>query len=409
MNLNLPPIDENFIPYGRQVIDDQDCDAVIQALKSGNLTQGRAVDLFEEQLAAACGAPAAIAVTNGTAALHLAVSALDINPGSIAITTPITFAATANALLYCGIRPVFTEVDDASGLMCMDSLQKIIKKLDSAGTPAAAVLPVHYSGAVCDMERLWSLKDTYGFQIIEDASHALGARYASGKIVGSDSRSEFCTFSFHPVKHIATGEGGAIVTHSQSFRDNVTSLRSHGITRDPRKYSNRNEAFVGDSKEPLPWYYEMQSLGYNYRMPDINAALGISQLSKFPQFIERRRRIASIYDRAFKTQSLLHPISSGQFGTSSYHLYVIKLTSRAQTNEKLAIVKDLRRKGIGTQVHYIPVPQLPYYENLGYSTPASARQFYQSCLSIPMFAGLNDADANKVATEVISSVAAILA
>jgi dTDP-4-amino-4,6-dideoxygalactose transaminase len=288
MTIELPKLDQAFIPYGRHVIEQDDCDAVIVALKSANLTQGRAVNLFEDELARISGAHHACAVTNGTAALHLAVKALAPEPGSFAITTPITFAASANALLYNNLKPVFTEVDEATGLMSMDSCEAILRKLAAEGKNVSVVVPVHFSGAVCDMDRLWHLSAAFGFNIVEDASHALGARYANGNPVGSDARTSFTTISFHPVKHIATGEGGVILSNNAKLQDKVSQLRSHGILRDGDRFLNRTEAFDAETGEVNPWYYEMQDLGFNYRMPDINAALGYSQARKFDRFLRSR-------------------------------------------------------------------------------------------------------------------------
>ncbi len=404
MDLNLPGIDQQLIPYGRQQIDEIDCDAVTQALRSANLTQGKAVDLFESNLASTCSSPHAVAVANGTAALHLAFRALDCAPGAVAITTPVTFAATANAMLYCGLRPVFTDIDERSGLMCMDSLESILRRLDAKGCRTAAVVPVHYSGAICDMDRLWTLKSRYGFKIIEDASHALGGKYASGGSVGSDPRTEFCTFSFHPVKHIATGEGGAVTTHDARMSLRIMALRSHGITRDSSTFLNPEDAFDPETGESHPWYYEMQDLGFNYRLPDINAALGVSQLRKLPSFIERRRQIAELYDTAFSDTPLIAPIRSDLFGTSAYHLYVIQLKAGYLIEQKHKLVTQLRTRGIGTQVHYIPVPRLPYYTRMGYETPQSAMRFYNCSLSIPMFAALTDTQAQRVISEVLECI-----
>ncbi len=399
MTIDLPKLDEAFIPYGRHVIDQSDCDAVIAALRSSNLTQGKAVTLFEEKLAGICGSRHACAVTNGTAALHLAVMALSPEPGTHAITTPITFAASANALLYNGLTPAFTEVDEATGLMCMDSCETLLKQLADAGKKVSVVIPVHFSGAVCDMERLWALSARWGFKIVEDASHALGAKYANGSPVGSDPRTAFTTISFHPVKHIATGEGGVILSNDDRLHDKVSRYRSHGILRESDRFINRAEAFDKETGEINPWYYEMQDLGFNYRMPDINAALGFSQAEKFGMFLQRRHEIALMYDQAFDQNVRFERLSPGTHGTSAYHLYVIMFRDEALSKRRAALMNLLKSRGIGTQVHYIPVPLLPYYETRGYKVPASAMRFYRRCLSIPMYAGLTDDQVNKVITE----------
>ena len=399
MTINLPKLDLDFIPYGRHVIDEDDCNAVLAALRSSNLTQGKAVDLFEERLASICGASHACVVANGTAALHLAIMALKLPPESYAITTPITFAATSNAMLYNGLTPVFTEIDESSGLMCMDSCEKLITELRAQGKKVSVVIPVHYSGAVCDMERLWKLSDRHGFRVVEDASHALGARYANGNPVGSDQRTSFTTISFHPVKHIATGEGGVILSNDAILHDRVLRLRSHGILRDAERFQNKNEAFDPDTGDINPWYYEMQDLGFNYRMPDINAALGYSQTQKFDRLLERRHQIAGTYTKAFEHNGRFVPLKADTAGASAFHLYVILLNDHELVKRRAALMNLLKNRGIGTQVHYIPVPLLPYYARLGYDTPASALRFYRRCLSIPMYSGMTDNQVHKVVME----------
>lgn len=399
MTIELPKLDQTFIPYGRHVIEQDDCDAVVAALKSANLTQGKAVNLFEDELARISGASYACAVTNGTAALHLAVKTLAPEPGSFAITTPITFAASSNALLYNGLTPVFTEIDETTGLMSMDSCEAILKQLAADGKKVSVVVPVHFSGAVCDMERLWQLSEKWGFQVVEDASHALGAKYANGAPVGSDRRTAFTTISFHPVKHIATGEGGIILSNDHGLQDQVIRLRSHGILRDDDRFINRAEAFDQETGETNPWYYEMQDLGFNYRMPDINAALGYSQARKFDRFLRRRHEIADAYDRAFEKNFRFLPLSPGKTGASSYHLYVITFLEDTLCRRRAALMNLLKSCGIGTQVHYIPVPMLPYYQARGYKVPDSAMRFYRRCLSIPMYAGMTDAQVETVILE----------
>lgn len=408
MTINLPKLDLDFIPYGRHVIDEDDCNAVLAALRSSNLTQGKAIDLFEESLASICGSAHACAVANGTAALHLAIMSLEPQPGSYAITTPITFAATSNAMLYNALIPIFTEIDESTGLMCMDSCEKILGELHSQGKKVSLVIPVHYSGAVCDMERLWKLSDRHAFHVVEDASHALGARYGNGNPVGSDYRTSFTTISFHPVKHIATGEGGVILSNDAILHDRVLRLRSHGILRDAQRFQNKNEAFDPKTGVINPWYYEMQHLGFNYRMPDINAALGYSQAQKFNRFLERRHQIARTYDDAFEKNTYFTPLKSDTSGNSAYHLYVILFRDENLWKQKAALMNHLKSSGIGTQVHYIPVPMLPYYASLGYSVPASAMKFYRRCLSIPMYSGITDQELCKVISVVSESCEKLL-
>jgi UDP-4-amino-4,6-dideoxy-N-acetyl-beta-L-altrosamine transaminase len=397
MELNVKPLNKNFLPYGRHVIDEDDIACVVKALKSTNLTQGAAVDQFEEQLCRATGAKYAVAVTNGTAALHLAGMALGLKPGAMGVTSSITFAASSNFMLYNGLSVGFTDVERETGLMSMQDLEAKLEDAKKSGKPIELVVPVHFAGQSCDMNALWALKKKFGFKIIEDASHAIGARYQSGKLVGSSDDSEMTTISFHAVKHITTGEGGVILTNNPDLYAKLRRLRSHGIVKDPAAYIDKAAAFDPITKEAFPWYYEMQELGYNYRLPDINAALGFSQLQKLDYFVKVRRQHAALYDELFKDNQFLTPLLSTKYGESSYHLYTI-LLKPAVRPLRGKLLLSLLKSGIGTQVHYIPVPSLPYYSQSGHRTPANAQEFYNSCLSIPMYPALTTDEVRRVVT-----------
>ena len=266
----------------------------------------------------------------------------------------------------------------------------------SAGNPIKLVIPVHYAGQSVDFDTLIKLKNKYSFHIIEDASHALGAQYSDGKTVGSSILSDMTTISFHPVKHIATGEGGVVLTNNAVLYEKLKQLRSHGIVKEVSRYKDLAAAICPVSKKPNPWYYEMQDLGYNYRIPDINAALGYSQALKFPRFLKRRREIAKAYDELLKTNPYFKPFESHKYGVSAYHLYVISLADKIVRREKARFIDELISRGVGTQVHYIPVTSLPYYKDLGFKTPPAASEFYEHCLSIPMYPAMKDGDIQKV-------------
>ena len=407
MKLDLKPLNTDFLPYGRQIIDADDIEAVITALKSTNLTQGAAVDQFEEQLCRLTGARYAVAVSNGTAALHLAGMALGLKPQALAVTSSITFAASSNSLLYNGLQAGFTDIERNTGLMCMKDLNRKLEEAHKTGTPIELVVPVHFAGQACDMATLWSLKKKFGFKIIEDASHAIGATYQSGTTVGSSNESEMTTISFHPVKHLTTGEGGVVLTNNPTYNAKLRTLRSHGIVRDPSIYKDLKAALDPLTNEPNPWYYEMQSLGFNYRLPDINAALGFSQTQKLDKFVRRRREIAKLYDELLKGSEYFTSSASSEYGESSYHLYVIFLKPKIQALRP-QIMKALTAAGIGSQVHYIPVPSMPYYRSLDFVTPVNSEDFYRSCLSIPMYPALKDSDVQHVVTQLHAVTTSLL-
>jgi len=381
-----------FIPYGEHSLDDSDIAAVVDVLHSSRLTQGPAVEAFEEGLAAYVGAKYAVAVTNGTAALHLAVLALDLPPRSLGMTSAISFVASSNCLLYGGHRVAFADVETTNGLMNLDNLEEQLATARAASDPVRVVIPVHYSGQPVDMERLWALKDKYGFHIIEDAAHALGARYPDGGIIGSSDKTAMTMVSFHPVKHIATGEGGVILTNDLELKKRLLRLRSHGITKGDDPYLNGKNAINPRSGKANAWYYEMQTLGFNYRLPDINAALGTSQLRRLKAFVERRRHLADTYRELLAGNPYFRAIDSDVYGKSSYHLFVVQLTKPQLAEHRDELMRSLLAGGVGSQVHYIPIPMQPYYQNLGYETPKGSLAFYQRTLTLPLFPAMRDDD-----------------
>ncbi len=370
-----------ILPYGRQWIDDNDIEAVTAALHSDYLTTGPRVAEFEEALAARCGAAYAVVFNSGTSALHAAYDALGLGPGDEFITSPITFAATANVGMYLGAKPVFADVNPTTGLLDPASVRNCITN------KTKAIVPVHYAGQPCDMDSLQRLAADHGLAIIEDAAHALGATHGEHR-VGACSHSAMAMFSFHPVKHITSGEGGAITTNEKLYYDRLRLFRSHGITR--------SDFF---EKEDGPWYYEMQQSGLNYRLTDFQAALGLSQLSRLDFFLQRRRAIAAHYRSALGdiAQHISLPAEPA-YGTHSYHLFPLLLRGAA-VQRRAALFTRLREGGIGVQVHYLPVYRHPFYRERGFDRRVcpNADDFYAAEISIPMFPAMQDEDVNRVA------------
>jgi perosamine synthetase len=347
---------EKIIPYAKQCLDEEDIQAVVEVLKGDYLTTGPYINQFESEFALKVGAKYAVAVSSGTAALHIAYLAADLKPYDEVITTPMTFAATANAALYVGAQPVFADIDG-------QTYNIDVKEIESHLTPQAkAIVPVHYTGLPCEMGEICDIAKLHNLVVIEDACHALGAKYKD-TVIGDCTYSDMTVFSFHPVKHITTGEGGMITTNSESLYHKLIKLRSHGITRDSRSFK---EPSHGD------WYYEMQDLGFNYRLTDIQAALGISQLKKLDSFVARRRQIVGQYNKAFQELPVELP-SEPEGYYSSYHLYVIRLRKESKKTRK-DLYSKLKAKGIHTQVHYLPVHTMPFpeppWKRLRYLTPA---------------------------------------
>lgn len=372
-----------MIPYGKQILDQNDIDAVVRALRSEKITQGPLVDVFEAKLAKWCNARYAVAVSSGTAALHLATLALGLGKGDEILTTPISFLATSNAALYAGARPVFCDVDYATANLAVSRLENHIHRATKA------IYPVHFGGLPCDMPAIYKIAKKYDLFVLEDACHALGAIYKSNGSwfkVGSCAHSDMAVFSFHPVKHITTGEGGAITTNSEKFYKKLRCLRSHGMVRSP-----------GLSKRIGPWYYAMKDLGFNYRLTDIQAALGISQLKKLNRFVKRRREIAAAYDQAFKNlpQVVLPEEPDGFVG--AYHLYPLRIDFGKIGISRATFMNELLKRKVGTQVHYIPIYTQPYYRKLGYRDHClEAERYYTNALSLPIFPKMKNRDIQKV-------------
>ena len=372
-----------MISYGKQSINQDDIDAVIGVLKSDSLTQGPKVVEFENDLAKYCKATYVKVVNNGTAALHLAYLAIGLEPGDIVWTTANTFVATANAALYCGATVDFVDIDLRTYNLSINSLKEKLMQAKKDNKLPKLLVPVHFAGQSCEMKAIWELSKEYGFKVVEDASHALGGEYLNKK-VGNCEYSDMAVFSFHPVKMITTGEGGAITTNNKQLDEKIELLRSHGITKDVIKFDNKSD---GD------WYYEQQALGFNYRLTDIQSALGISQLKRLDNFVTKRRKIAKQYCDQLNDDILpyQHPDTN-----SSWHLFVI------QTKNRKEIYQNLREQDIMAQVHYIPVVSQPYYQDIGYGIEQypSTNQYYQNTLSIPLYYGLSDADQKLVVSSI---------
>ena len=382
---------EHPISYGRQHITDEDIQVVVDTLKSDYLTQGPKIAEFEKDFAAYCGCKYASVVSNGTAALHLCAMALDIKPGDKVITTPITFVASANGFRYCGAEIVFCDIDPKTFLMDLDRLEDILKA-SPKGT-YKAVVPVDFAGYPVDVERMRALADEYAFAIVEDACHAPGGSLIDSKgdkhMTGDGYYADLTVFSFHPVKHIATGEGGAITTNNKELFDKVSLYRTHGITRDPALLQENHGG----------WYYEMQELGYNYRITEFQAALGISQLKRLDWSIERRNEIAKKYDAAFANTSILTPFRADNI-THAFHLYIIQVDKRKE------LYDFLRLNNIFSQVLYIPAHTMPYYKQLGWKQGDMpvAEDYYSKCLALPMFPSLTEEEQEWVIENVLEFI-----
>ncbi|BDI60603.1 UDP-4-amino-4,6-dideoxy-N-acetyl-beta-L-altrosamine transaminase [Qipengyuania nanhaisediminis] len=383
----------DFIPYGRQSISDADIAAVLDVLKSDFLTQGPVVPAFEERVAAMCGASHAVAVNSATSALHIACLALGVGKGDRVWTSPLTFVASSNAALYCGADVDFVDVDPDTWNMCPARLAEMLDKAAGEGTLPKVVIPVHLTGQSCDMAAIHAAASKHGVRIIEDASHAIGGSFA-GKPVGACEYSDITVFSFHPVKIVTTGEGGMAVTNSDALAEAMRLDRSHGITRDPA---------LLEEGDPPGWYYEQQRLGFNYRMTDINAALGLSQMDRLAQFIERRREIARVYEEGFAAIGVTTPTQHRDAG-SAWHLYVI----RVPADRHRAVFDHLRASGIGVNLHYMPVYLQPYYRRLGFSPGhcPEAESYYDEAISLPIFPAITPEQQQRVIDEVAKAVSA---
>jgi len=389
----------SFIPYSRQLIDDADIEEVVRILKSDWLTQGPKVKEFEEALAAYCGAKYAAVFSSGTAALHAAYFVTDINKDNEIITSPITFLSTANAALFLGAKPVFVDIEPDTGNINLDLIEGAITE------KTKAIVPVDYAGHPVDLEKILKIAKKHNLLLIEDACHALGAEY-KGKKIGNYKYSDMTVFSFHPVKPITTGEGGAVLTNNKEYYEKLIMFRQHGVTKNPKKFLNKSLSFTPHTSHLTlhanHWYYEMQFLGYNYRLTDIQCALGISQLKKLDKFIERRRQIVEIYKEAFENNDFFNLPVEKNYAKSSWHLYPIRLKDKYKDKKKEIFAK-LREKGLGVQVHYIPVYWQPYYQKLGYKKGIcpNAEDFYEREVSIPLYPKMSDEDIEYVVGTVL--------
>lgn len=384
-----------MIPYGRQDISAEDIDAVRDVLTSDWLTQGQAGPRFEQALATYCGSAHGIAVSNATAALHIACLALDLGPGDILWTVPNTFVASANCALYCGASVDFVDIDPRTYNMSVAALTEKLAQAEAAGGLPKVVVPVHFAGQSCEMVAIRALADRYGFHIIEDASHAVGGDYR-GRKVGDGALSDVTVFSFHPVKIITTGEGGMLMTNAPKLAERLSYLRTHGIVRPMQSPAQADEQRSNEDQHG-PWMYEQIELGLNYRMTDIQAALGSSQLNRLDAFVARRRQLAARYDALLAQLPVTCPWQHPDTN-SAWHLYVIRLRRNELKLSRRQVFEALRAAGIGVNVHYIPVHTQPYYQRLGFKAGMfpEAESYYQDAITLPLFSKMTDAEQDTV-------------
>lgn len=391
----------DFLPYGRQMIDDDDIAAVCDVLRGDYLTSGPAVADFEAALSQAFGDPHVVASANGTTALHLSMLALGVGPGDVCIVPTVTFLATANAARYVGADVVFSDVCPDTGVMRAQDLEEALQR--AAGRNVKAVLPVHLGGHVAPMEQLSGIVAAVAQDeppaIVEDACHAIGSRYTTSEgefTVGDCRHSTMANFSFHPVKTIACGEGGATSTRDPDLAKALSELRSHGMIREAGRFQNRELGF--DGEEANPWFYEMQAIGYNFRITDMQAALGVSQLKKLANFVERRQTLVARYNELLQDCGPLIEPNAGLSGsTPAQHLYAARIDFEAAGRSRRQVMASLRDAGIGTQVHYIPVHTQPYYKDVsGEQTLPGANRFYARTLSLPLFPAMEPDDVDRV-------------
>ncbi|MGB2105158.1 MAG: UDP-4-amino-4,6-dideoxy-N-acetyl-beta-L-altrosamine transaminase [Glaciecola sp.] len=375
-----------MIPYGKQSIDQTDIDAVVDVLKSDWLTQGPKVPAFEDSVASYCEAKHGVAVNSATSALHIACLALDVGKGDIVWTSPISFVASANCALYCGAKIDFVDIDLNTGNMSVLELEKKLLLAKKNNCLPKVVIPVHLAGQSCDMQAIHKLAHKYDFKIIEDASHAIGAKYLD-KPVGNCEFSDICIFSFHPVKIITSAEGGMAVTNSDNLVKRLKRLRSHGLTTDPTEMTEPSHG---------PWYYQQIELGFNYRMTDLHAALGMSQLSKVDEFVNQRHFLAKTYD-AHLDLNLIRPLQQSNTCYSAYHLYIVQLKN-SDIEQHKNVITQLRAAGIIGHLHYIPIHLQPYYKAMGFSAGdfPNAEKYYQRAITLPLHPALQDHEVHLV-------------
>jgi UDP-4-amino-4,6-dideoxy-N-acetyl-beta-L-altrosamine transaminase len=382
------------IPYGRQNISAEDVEAVLGILRSNYLTQGPAVPEFEKKLAAYCGASYAVAVNSATSALHIACLALGVGPGDIVWTTPITFVASANCALYCGAEVDFVDIDPCSYNLCIERLAEKLEQANMLGKLPKVVIPVHLAGQSCDMRAIHTLAQKYDFRIIEDASHAIGAGYLDGK-VGNCRYSDITVFSFHPVKIITTGEGGMAVTNDAKLCKIMARLRSHGVTRYAEEMTHLPDG---------PWYYQQIELGFNYRLTDLQAALGLSQMDRLDDFVAERHKLVSRYNKMLSSTNIVLPWQHPDT-YSSFHLYIVRLPAGPDAINHKEAFENLRSAGIGVNLHYIPVYRQPFYEAMGFDSvqfPESER-YYSEAITLPLFPGLKEEEQQEIVEQLTYS------
>jgi len=384
-----------YIPYGRQDVSEADIEAVVDVLRSDFLTQGPSVPAFEKAVSDYCGAKYALATNSATSALHIACLALGVGPEDWVWTTPVTFVASANCARYCGAQVDFVDIDAQTYNMSVDRLAEKLAQAKTQGKLPKAVIPVHLCGQACEMEAIHALSKQYGFHIIEDASHAIGGRY-KGKPIGNCEYSSITVFSFHPVKLITTGEGGMALTNDPKLAVHMARLRSHGITRETSEMTHASDG---------PWYYQQLELGFNYRMTDIQAALGLSQMKRLDEFVTKRHSIAARYEKLLDnipvTRPWQHPDSY-----SGLHLYVIRLKLDAIKATHKELFERLRTAGIGVNLHYIPVYRQPYYAKMGFNPNdfPEAERYYKEAISLPMYPTLTEQEQEEVVQRLVTPI-----
>lgn len=376
-----------MIPYGRQDVSQQDIDAVVEVLQSDFLTQGPKVPLFEKTVAKHVGAKHALAVNSATSALHIACLALGLGEGDWLWTTPITFVASANCGLYCGAQVDFVDIDPVTYNLCPKALEKKLIAAEKTGKLPKVVIPVHFSGQPCDMQAIHALAQKYGFKVIEDASHAIGGKYQD-EFIGNCRYSDITVFSFHPVKIITTAEGGLALTNDDALAEKMNLYRSHGVTRDTSLMTHEPDG---------PWYYQQVELGFNYRMTELQAALGISQMQRLDEFVAQRHKLAERYNQLLADLPLTLPWQHPD-SYSGMHLYVIRLQLDEVSKNHRQIFEELREEDIGVNLHYIPVHTQPYYQQMGFKQGdfPEAEKYYQEAISLPMYSTLSEEQQNQV-------------
>lgn len=386
-----------MIPYGKQEITQADIDAVAEVLRSDFLTQGPQVPRFERVVAEYCGAKHAVALNSATSALHVACLALDLGPDDWLWTTPVTFVASANCGLYCGAQVDFVDIDPKTYNLSVVRLEQKLQEAELLGKLPKVVVPVHLCGQPCDMEAIYKLSRKYGFKILEDASHAIGGKYR-GKPIGDCRYSDITVFSFHPVKIITTAEGGMALTNNEALARKMALLRSHGITRDQECMTHPSDG---------PWYYQQIDLGFNYRMTEMQAALGVSQMTRLDEFVTERHEIAKNYDKSFEGFPVETPWQHPS-GYSGRHLYVIRLDLAKIDSTHRQVFERLREYGIGVNLHYIPIHTQPYYQKFGFKIGdyPEAERYYAEAISLPLYPGLTSAEQDKVIQAVKEAIQA---